>query len=84
MTGSATDFDGDGDGAEGVYYEIEGVREVLYQAIQAYASEKAGTPIAYDAHAHPYFFIDTNTNGEADEWTEMWYNFRRFLSLVQT
>lgn len=63
--GSMVDYDGDGDVAEGVYYEIEGLQEILYQAIQAYASD-AGTPIVYDSHAYPYFFIDTNANGEAD------------------
>ena len=24
-------------------------------------------PIAYDSHAYPYFFIDTNADGEAGE-----------------
>jgi hypothetical protein len=66
MKGTKRDYDGDGDEDEGVYYEIAGLQEILYQAIQAYASD-AGTPIVYDAHAYPYFFIDTNANGEADE-----------------
>ncbi len=35
-------------------------------ALQAYATETVGTSIAYDAHSHPYFFIDTNSNGVAD------------------
>ncbi len=67
MMGSQTDFDGDGDMTEGLYYEVEGLREMLYQAIQAYADEVVGTPIAYNEHSHPYFFIDSNGNGEADE-----------------
>ncbi len=67
MAGSMVDYDGDGDMEEGIYYEIEGVREALYQAIQAYASDVAGAPIIYDSHAYPYFFIDTDGNGEADE-----------------
>jgi hypothetical protein len=25
-----------------------------------------GTPIAYDSHAYPYFFMDTNANGVVD------------------
>lgn len=66
MKGSEVDYDGDGDVTEGIYYELEGLREKLYQAIQAYATEVAGTPIVYDAHAYPYFFIDTNANGVAD------------------
>jgi hypothetical protein len=63
--GSEIDYDGDDDIDEGVYYEIKGLQEILYGAIQAYASA-AGTPIIYDAGAHPYFFIDTNGNSEAD------------------
>jgi hypothetical protein len=61
-----TDFDGDGDAGEGLAGEIETIHEALYAAIQAYANDTAGTPIVYDAHAYPYWFIDTNENGEAD------------------
>jgi hypothetical protein len=64
--GSASDYDGDSDLSEGVYYEIVGLQEILYAAIQAYATA-AGTPIVYDAHSYPYFFIDTNGNGQVDE-----------------
>jgi hypothetical protein len=67
MAGSLVDYDGDGDMDEGIYYEIEGLRDVLYQAMQAYSSDVSGTPIAYNAASYPYFFIDTNANGEADE-----------------
>jgi len=66
MAGSEVDYDGDGDMEEGMYYELEGVRELLYQAIQSYAGDVAGTAIAYDSASHPYFFIDTNGNGTAD------------------
>ena len=55
---SAHDYDGDGDVEEGIYYEIEGLQAMLYEAIQAYGSEVAGTPIVYDAGAYPYFFDD--------------------------
>ncbi len=67
MPGSLVDYDGDGDMSEGIAAEIEGVQAKLYAAIQAYANEKSGTPIVYDPHAYPYFFIDTNANGEVDE-----------------
>lgn len=67
MAGSLVDFDGDGDISEGIYYEIEGLREMLYQGMQAYASEVAGTAIVYNAASYPYFFIDTDGNGEASE-----------------
>jgi hypothetical protein len=74
LQGSTVDYDGDGDIAEGVYYEIESLQEILYQAIQAYASEVSGTPIVYDPHAYPYFFIDTNANGEVDEGEAVYPN----------
>jgi hypothetical protein len=62
-----TDFDGDGDTDEGLTGEISTLYDALYAAIQAYADETVGTPIVYDGHAYPYFFVDTNGNGEADE-----------------
>jgi hypothetical protein len=61
------DYDGDGDDAEGVYFEIQDMRAALWAATQQYAAETAGTAIAYDEHSHPYFFVDTNGNGTADE-----------------
>lgn len=64
--GSAVDYDGDGNVSEGVYYEIQGLRDMLYQGIQAYARQVSKTAIAYDPVAYPYFFIDTNGNGQAD------------------
>jgi hypothetical protein len=63
---ATTDFDGDGDTTEGIASEIANLYEALYPAIQAYATEMAGTDIVYDAHAYPYFFVDTNGNGEPD------------------
>ncbi len=67
LPGSLVDYDGDGDMAESIHDELEGLQALLYQAIQAYASEIAGTPIVYDGLAYPYFFIDTNANGTVDE-----------------
>jgi len=58
MISSASDYDGDGDVEEGVYYEIEGLQEMLYEAMQAYAEEVAGSSIVYDAASYPYFFDD--------------------------
>jgi len=66
LEGSTKDYDGDGDTNEGIYYELEGLREVLLSAIQAYGRDVVGTPIVYDSASYPYFFIDTNDNGEAD------------------
>ncbi len=67
LLGSLVDYDGDGDTTEGIYHEIEGLQETLYQAIQAYGSEVSGTPIVYDAHAHPYWFTDAGDRYNA--WT---------------
>lgn len=64
---SSVDYDGDGDMEEGVFFEIETLREMLLQAIQAYATEVVGAPIVYDSHSYPYFFNDTNEDGEAGE-----------------
>jgi hypothetical protein len=67
MAGSLKDYDGDGDIEEGIASEIDGLRDMLNTAIQAYGSEVAGAPIVYDSLAYPYFFIDTNEDGEAGE-----------------
>jgi hypothetical protein len=67
MMGSLIDYDGDGDIEEGIKGEIETLQEMLYATIQAYASEVAGTAIVYDSHAYPYFFVDTNADGEPGE-----------------
>jgi hypothetical protein len=67
MAGSLVDYDGDGDVDEGIYYELEGAREMLLQAIQAYATEVSGADIAYDAVAYPYFLNDAGEGYNA--WT---------------
>ena len=65
--GSDGDYDGDGDGSEGIAYEIVDLRDTLYSTIQAYA---AGRPdancIVYESHTYPYWFFDPNCNGEVD------------------
>jgi hypothetical protein len=66
MMGSTSDYDGDGDVFEGIYYEIEGLREILYSTMQAYAAE-GGAPIIYDETSYPYFYLDANDNGVVDE-----------------
>lgn len=67
MAGSLVDYDGDGNIEEGIGEEIATMQETLLGAMQTYASEVAGTAIVYDSHSYPYFFIDTNENGEPDE-----------------
>jgi hypothetical protein len=66
MQGSLADFDGNGNLREGIYYEIAGLREILYASIQAYANEVSGTPIGYYS-GHPYFFIDLNNDGQISD-----------------
>jgi hypothetical protein len=61
------DFDGDDDASEGLAGEVATMHEQLYAAIQAYATETAGTGIVYSPAAYPYFFVDTNGNGTAEE-----------------
>ena len=60
------DYDGDGDASEGIGAEIDALHAMLWEAIKAYAVETEGVDaIAYDSHAYPYFFIDTDGDGEA-------------------
>jgi hypothetical protein len=61
---TAPDYDGDGDTAEGVKAELDALADVLYAELQAYSTD-AGAPVVYDSHAYPYFFADTNGDGEA-------------------
>lgn len=73
--GSFVDYDGDGDMTEGVYYEIETLKEKLYTAIRRYAQNIVRVPVVYDAHSHPYFFTDSNNNGAADSDEEGYSSF---------
>ena len=61
------DYDGDGDVTEGVYGEIDTLRELLYGAIQAYATDTTGGGIIYSADAYPYWFADTDGNGRVND-----------------
>lgn len=62
-----TDWDGAGNADEGVAQEIAQLRGKLMAAIQDYAKNVAGKPIAYTPEVYPYFFVDTNGNGGADK-----------------
>ncbi|HXF85627.1 MAG TPA: hypothetical protein VNK49_09575 [Anaerolineales bacterium] len=70
MVSSASDYDGDGDVTEGIYYEIEGLKEILLAEIQRYAKEVAGTGIVYNSSAYPYWFADADGDGVADKNAE--------------
>jgi len=78
--GSFVDYDSDGDITEGIFYEIEAIKEKLYAAIQAYGTQ-IGSPIVYDDHSYPYFFNDTNGNGIPDSSEANYGNrYRSFTS----
>ncbi|MBN1641100.1 MAG: polyheme membrane-associated cytochrome C [Anaerolineae bacterium] len=64
---SESDADGDGDTAEGIAAEIDALHEALYRGIQEYGAQVIGTPILYAAGQFPYFFVDTDGDGEVDE-----------------
>lgn len=65
--GSLVDYDGDGDMAEGVYYETVGLQEILYGAMQEYSANVAGSGLVYDSSSYPYFFDDAGERFAA--WT---------------
>ncbi len=62
MEGSLVDYDGDGDITKGIYYEIVNLQDMLFELIQAYATDVVGEPIGY-FDAHPYFFYDLDGDG---------------------
>lgn len=55
------DYDGDNDRAEGIHFEIQGLRDRLLATLQRYGAERA-QPLCY-ANAHPYWFRDGDGNG---------------------
>lgn len=58
------DFDGDGENAGGIHAEITGLHKQLYAAIQAYGTEIGNAPIGYASGTFPYFFNDTDGDGQ--------------------
>ncbi|WP_235679235.1 polyheme membrane-associated cytochrome C [Aquibium microcysteis] len=59
-----SDFDGDGNAADGIHSEIMGLHARLGDAIQAYAADVSAAPIGYAKETFPYFFADTNADGQ--------------------
>ena len=64
---SPMDFDGDGVTTNGIAAPIAALHARLEQAIQLYGEQITDAPIVYSSHAFPYFFADTNNDGEASE-----------------
>jgi hypothetical protein len=63
---SETDYDGDGNVDEPILDEVNVFHDELYAALQDYAANVIGQPIVYGLGTFPYYFNDTNGNGEAD------------------
>lgn len=58
------DFDGDGDNTGGIHTEIMGLHGQLYAAIQTYGADVADAPIGYASGTFPYFFNDSDNDGQ--------------------
>ncbi|MEK7277534.1 MAG: cytochrome c3 family protein, partial [Chloroflexota bacterium] len=67
MVSSNPDYDGDGNVTEGMYYEIQGLQEILMAEILKYAKETGGAGIVYDTAAYPYYFADEDGDGKPDQ-----------------
>jgi len=67
MNGSLEDYNGNGDVKEGISFELAGLQDILYGSIQAYAKEVVKAGITYDPAAYPYFFLDADGDGKADQ-----------------
>jgi hypothetical protein len=65
--GSTMDYDGDGGVGESIDDEIDGLRDILYAAIQDYATG-IGHPILYDSHSYPYWF-NAGDSSRYGSWT---------------
>ncbi len=63
---SKGDFDGNGK-EEGIAKEIANLRAELYTAIQTYAKNVGGKPIAFTKALYPYWYTDANGNGRIDD-----------------
>jgi hypothetical protein len=60
------DYDGDGDAAESLEGELEGMADAVLAAIRT--ASLSGTALCHSNDAYPYFFVDTDGSGvECDE-----------------
>lgn len=61
------DYDGDGNKSEGISGEVDTLHDLLYESIQQYANEVLDAPILYSGTTFPYWFADTNGDGQGGE-----------------
>ncbi len=61
------DYDGDGDQSAGVSTELAKLHNTLGELLKQYAEDVAKAPIAYHSHNYPYFFEDSDNDGEASD-----------------
>lgn len=64
---SRVSFDGSGDVKKGIGGDIAANAARLKLMIEDYAEKVAGVPVHYDGSRHPYFFVDANGDGVADQ-----------------
>jgi hypothetical protein len=64
IASSLSDYDGDGDLTEGLSHEIDGLKAQLLMAIVQYPVDMGNDKICYSSSGYPYYFIDTDGNGE--------------------
>jgi hypothetical protein len=64
LASEASDYDGDGDLTEGIYFEVQGLRALLLDAIRAYTSDRALGATCYAPDVYPYFFLDGDGDGQ--------------------
>ena len=64
--GSLDDYNSNGNNKDGIYYELAGMQDTLYGAIQAYVTDVTKTPIVYDGTTYPYWFV-AGADGKASK-----------------
>ena len=67
IASASRDYDGDGDTAEGLGREIEGLRAALLEQLQAYMREIGSPAVCYQSGSYPYFFVDADESGTCDD-----------------
>ncbi|MCB9788501.1 MAG: Ig-like domain-containing protein [Deltaproteobacteria bacterium] len=63
ISSAGVDYDGDGNLSEGMWFELDGLRARLLQAIQAYSTSQGQPAICYAEASYPYWFKDTDGDG---------------------